>query len=377
MTTRFIPNSLIAMSVAFILGGPVCAIAQEIPVMSIAAMTGPAGFAGTPEQNGIRLAFEEANKNGVLGKATVKLIEGDYASDKAQAINLANQAIQRHQVLLSLGPTASPDGIALGYIFNEAKTPMISFATSPDITATGKWVYKIQQSSADTIPELAKYVLSKAGIKRVALVFDNSNDGNIESKTLFGKAITAGGGTIVADEAISSKESNFLPLVTKLASMNLDGIFLAVYAEQAANVMIQLRQAGVPAKVRFLGAQAVATPRLMEIGGKAAEGTLVTGEYSPGVDRPLNKAFEAAYKARYGVTADFFAAIGYSMGLVALQAIKDAGPNPDREKVLAALEKIKDVPVVVGSGLWNHNNRNGHYGVNVIEVKDGKFALAN
>lgn len=352
------------------------ALADELPIMSIAAMTGGAGFAGTPEQNGIRLAFEEANASGFLDGDTIKLIEGDYASDKAQAINLANQAIQRHQVILSLGPTTSPDGIALGYIFNEAKTPMISFATSPEITATGEWVYKMQQSSADTIPELAKYALEKAGVKRVALVYDGANDGLIEAKTLFGNAITAGGGEIVADEAVGSKDTNFLPLVTKLASMEIDAIFFATYAEQGGNIMIQLQQAGLEKTVRYFGSQGISSPKLMEIAGPAAEGTLVTGEFTPGIDSPLNKAFEAAYKARYGSDPDFFAAIGYSAGQVALQAIKAAGPAPDRAKVLAALQAVRDVPVVVGSGLWNHNNRNGSYGVTVLQVKDGKFTLA-
>jgi branched-chain amino acid transport system substrate-binding protein len=350
--------------------------AQEITLMSIAAMTGSAGFAGAPEQKGIRLAIEEANKNGYLGGARIKLIEGDYASDKAQAIDLANQAIKRDHVLLSLGPTTSPDGIAVGYVFNEAKTPMISFATSNQITTSGPWVFRIQQGGGETVPALAKYAYNKAQVHSVALIYDGANDGLIESKKMFGDAIKAEGGSVVADEAVSSKETNFLPLATKLAGMDLDGIYFSTYAEQAANIMIQLRQAGLPANVRFLGAQGVSTPRLMQIGGTAVEGTLVTGEYVPGLDSQLNKAFEAAYRARYNSDADFFAAIGYSMGLVALQAIKEAGPHADQQKVRDALDKIHDVPVVVGSGLWNHKDRNGNYGAVVLTVKNGKFAVA-
>ena len=91
---------------------------DEIPVMTILAMTGSVGFAGMAENNGIRLAIDEANQSGYLGKAKVKLIEGDYASEKAQAISLAKQAIKLHRVVLSLGPTLTTDGIALGQIFN-------------------------------------------------------------------------------------------------------------------------------------------------------------------------------------------------------------------------------------------------------------------
>lgn len=82
-----------------------CAFAQarEIPIMSIQSVTGAAAFAGVSYRNGIRLAADEANRKGVLGSARIKLIERDNASDKGQAINLANAATDRERVVLTLG----------------------------------------------------------------------------------------------------------------------------------------------------------------------------------------------------------------------------------------------------------------------------------
>ena len=369
-------SAFAGIGVASLLALAAPAQAQEIPVMSIGALTGAAGFAGVVETNGIRMAFDEANAKGLLGNAKVKLIEGDDATDKGQAISLAEQAIKRHEVVLSLGPTISPNAIAIAPVFNEAKTPMISFATSNAITAVGPYVFRIQMSPVETVPPLVKYMTDTAKARKIAIVYDKSNDAFVEGKGIFTEALKASGGTVVAEEAVLSKDTNFVALATKLASADIDGVYLIALVEQAANIIIQLKQAGISEKVKFFGEQGLASPRLSAIGGKAVEGTIFPGQYLAGVDRPLNKAFEQAYKARYNAEPDFFAAVGYSMGLVALQALKNAGPNPTRDGVRDAIQSLKDVPVVVGNGLWNHKDRNGLYGVVITTLKDGKMVVA-
>jgi branched-chain amino acid transport system substrate-binding protein len=372
MTIRF---RALAASAAFAmagLGAP--AWAQEIPVAAIFSHTGPTAFAGVPVNNGIRLAFEQANQAGTFGSAKVKLIEGDYAGDKGQAINLANQAIKRDKVVLSFGPNTSADSIAAGPVFNDGKTPMYALATMPAVLETGPWAFKAQSAATEQLPLVSKYVLEKTSARKVAIVYDRTNDGMIDHKNLFRDPFKAGGGVIVSEEGLASNETNFLPLVTKILSQNVDAVFMSLYAEQAGNLMVQLRQAGLPASVRFFGNTSMASPRVVAIAGKAAEGAVAVSEFIAGQER--NKAFEAAYKARYNVDADSWAAIGYSMGLVGVRAIKDAGPNPTPEKVREAFMKLRNVPVPVGSGSYSLNDRNPSYGAVIVQVKDGKFVAA-
>ena len=65
--------------------------AQEVPIGVLSAQSGSTAFSGVPMANGTHLAVDEANQKNYLGTAKVKLIDGNYASDKAQAISLANQ----------------------------------------------------------------------------------------------------------------------------------------------------------------------------------------------------------------------------------------------------------------------------------------------
>lgn len=350
--------------------------ADDITVVSIQAMTGPASFAGAVFQQAIQLAVDEANAKGGIHGSKVNVIERDNAGDKGQAINLANQAIGRDRALLVLGPTTTADTLAVAPVFNEKRTPFIGFAGSDAILKAGPWTLKFRQGTDVDGPLLAKHVLEKTPARKVALVFDRTNEALIEFKNVFRDAFKAGGGTVVAEEAVVSSDSNFLPLATKLKAMDVDAVYLTSYAEQSANIVRQLRQAGLPEKVRILGSLAVVSPKFLSVAGKAAEGLIAISDYVPGMERPLNKSFDAAWRARYKSEPDSYAATGYSQAQVVLATLKEAGPNPTREKVRDAYMRLRDVPVVVGSGSWTHTDRHPRYGALVLVVKDGKFTLA-
>jgi branched-chain amino acid transport system substrate-binding protein len=91
----------------------------------------------------------------------------------------------------------------------------------------------------------------------------------------------------------------------------------------------------------------------------------------------LNAAFIEAYKARYGMAPDNWAAMGYSTALIGIAAIRAAGPRPDREKIRVQLAKSAKVPVVIGDGLWTlDGGRQPSYGAAILQVKNGAFVAA-
>lgn len=369
-------KTLVSTAAILAIVGSSLARADTLPLVSIQSMTGPTAFAGAIFQKSIQLAVDEVNLKGGIHGQKISVIERDYASDKGQAINLANQAIDRDRALFVLGPTTTADTLAVAPLFNEKRTPFIGFAGSDAILKAGPWTLKFRQGTDVDSPILAKYVLEKTPIRKVALVFDRTNEALIEFKNSFRDAFKAGGGTIAVEEAVVSSDSNFLPLATKLKSMDVDAVYLTSYAEQSANIALQLRQAGLPDKVRILGSLAIVSPKFLSVAGKAAEGVIAISDYVPGTDRPLNKAFDAAYQARYKTEPDSYAATGYSLAKVALASLQEAGPNPTREKVREAYMRLRDVPVVVGTGSWSHTDRRPKYGALVLTVKDGKFIAA-
>ncbi|MDB5829058.1 MAG: Branched-chain amino acid transporter, amino acid-binding protein, partial [Variovorax sp.] len=119
----------------------------------------------------------------------------------------------------------------------------------------------------------------------------------------------------------------------------------------------------------------LASLNFIKIGGKAVEGTYIVSDYAPSNPSPQNVAFVKAYTAHYKAAPDVWAAMGYTIGQLAAQAVQNAGPNPDRTKIRDELGKLNRVPVVIGSGTWSVNSaRQPSYGGVLLQVKNGGFA---
>ncbi|UUZ62821.1 ABC transporter substrate-binding protein [Polaromonas sp. P1-6] len=160
-------------------------------------------------------------------------------------------------------------------------------------------------------------------------------------------------------------------------SRDQDCVFISATAPQGANVILQLRQAGLDPKTKVIGHVTLISPQFVQRGGKAVEGAYVMGDWLAGGMNDFGRAFARDFKAKYKTDADGWAAIGYSGMRVAINAIKNAGPSPTREAVRTALAKTKDVPVVIGQGKYSLDEQRVPFsGMNVLQVKDGQFVLA-
>ncbi len=348
---------------------------KDIPVGVFNAMTGAYAFGGVPIQNGMKLALEEANAAGLPGGNKFKIFEGDTAGEKGQTISLVNQFVKRDNAMLLLGPTTSGEALAGAPVANELNVPILAIGSSPGIPATGPWAFKIQATPVDIMNFLGKLAVEKLGVKRVVTVIDQSNDGYVGQKNALVDYMKGAGATIVADEKFVASESNFLALATKVATMQTDAIFIAAPAEVAANLIIQIRQAGLDPKVKIIGPSTFGSLGFIKAGGKAVEGTYVVADYSPNNTTAANVAFVKAYQAKYKAVPDNWAGMGYALGTVAVQAVRNAGPAPDRTKIRDALAKLNKVPVVLGTGTWSvDDKRNPSYGGVLLQVKDGNFS---
>ncbi|MBS3652034.1 ABC transporter substrate-binding protein [Pseudaminobacter sp. 19-2017] len=354
---------------------PSWAETAKIGVMN--ALTGPYAFGGVPIQNGMKLAIEQANTSGALGDLKLEVVEADSAGDKAQTITLVSKFAQSDNVLMILGPTTSLEATGGAPVANDQKVPLFAIGSSTAILDAGPYSYKVQQVGMDIMGHLSKYAAEKLGVKKVSLVFDRANDGFVGQKDAFKKLLVEEGVEIVSEEGILSSDTDFLALATKLASQDINAFFVAAPAEVGSNVLLQARQGGVPPEVLFLGPSTFGSESFITTAGGASEGAYVVADYFVGDPTPINQDFVRAYTEAYGASPDNWAAMGYALASLAVQAIKDAGPGPDRDKVKDALGKLRDQPTVLGTHVWTlDDKRNPSYGAAVITVKDGKFELA-
>ena len=376
--TRFtLPSALRAATVvtAVLLAG--AAHGQEVRIAVPAALTGPYAFVGVPITNGIVLALEEAQASGAFGNLKVKWSVDDDASDKAQAITLVSR-YAHDNVDLVLGPTSSIEAGAAAPVANDLQIPLLSPALSEVVTKAGKWSFKVTSAPTQVMGSLATYAVQKEKIKSIALVFVRDNEGYISQKNTMKSALASSDVKVLAEESVVGSDTDFSALATKLIALKPEALFIAAPPEIAANVILQARQNGLPASTKLLGVSTMASPQFSKIGGSAVDGTVFVADYFVGNPSDANKKFVQAYTRKHNTPPDNWAAVGYTLGQMGILAIKNAGPHPDRAKIRDALERTKNMPVILGTGSLNlDQNRNPYYGAAVLTVKQGQLALAD
>jgi branched-chain amino acid transport system substrate-binding protein len=204
------------------------------------------------------------------------------------------------------------------------------------------------------------------------------DDAHVINQKAFASYLTSRGVNLAVQEGIKVNDTDFAALATKIASIaNLDCVYMSAFAPQSANLIRQLRQAGLDSTVKIIGDNALASPDFIAKGGTAVEGVYLYGDWAPGGASEEGRRFAAQFRERYGNPPDNWAAMGYSAMRVIATAIKSAGSNPTRDGVRAALAKSSDVPVVVGSGKFSLDaERVPHYGNVVLTIKNGQFVTA-
>jgi branched-chain amino acid transport system substrate-binding protein len=355
-----------------LLAVPIHAIAAELVIGVPVAESGVFSFVGVAVRNGLQVALNEINSKNYLGNTKLKVLVEDTQSDKNQAITLCNRFSIRDNALIVLGPTSTPESLAVAPISTENSIPFLTTA-SADISQSGDWMFKVTSTPKAIMEPLAKYAIEKLKVQKVGLVYLRDNDSYIAQMNGVKEHLVKTGVNIVAEETIVGSDTDFLAISTKLVAAKPDTIMISATAELSANVIIQVRQAGIPNNVRFLGTPSLASQQFLIVGGKAVEGTIYVADYSSGGKNQFNQNFVAAFQAKHNQVPDNWAAVGYTQMWLAAQAIKNAGQEPTRKKVRDELIALKNIDTVLGEGKYSFDGkRTPVYGGFIMTVKDGK-----
>lgn len=350
--------------------------AQEVKLGVVMSNTGTYAFVGTPVINAVRMAFDEMQASNYFGTTKVTLMVEDNRSNTQEALSLLTRMATRDNAVMVIGPVATGEAMAAAPVANELKIPIFTTATSPAVLKPGPWVFKVTETPDQYMSLLGDYVAQRRKPKACFTVTIRDNEGYITQHNAFRDTIKKGGVGIAAEESILSTDTDFTALGTKIANAKADCLFLSTPPEQGANIILQARQAGMAANTLLVGNTGMGSANFVKAGGSAVDGTIFTAESVPTGVNDLAKTFITNYTKRYNVAPDSWAMVGYSMGLIAGNAIKVAGPNPTREKVREAMLATKNLPVVIGRGTWSITDpatRIPSFGYAVMKIQGGKF----
>jgi branched-chain amino acid transport system substrate-binding protein len=336
------------------------------------AFSGKEAAFGVSANKGVILAFEEANAaGGVLGRK-VELIDEDNQSKAGESATIAKKFVSRDKVVAVLGGNVSVNSLEAAPILQNAKIPMIAISsTNPRVTEMGSYIFRVCFIDPFQGAVLAKFALNTLHAKRAAIITSVSNPYSVGISKVFREKFAAGGGVIAAEQKHSEGDKDFRAQLTAIKAAGVDCIFHSSNYTEGALICIQAKQLGLD--VPIFGGDAWEAPQLIEIGGKAVEGTYYSTHGSPESTAPEVRNFVRQFRARWnGETPDSIAALGYDAARLLFDSLRRAGTT-ESAKLREAIATTRDFAGVTGR-ITIDQDRNATKSAVILTVKDGKFA---
>ncbi len=346
--------------------------ADPIKIGQYGAFSGKEAAFGVSARKGVILAFEEANAaGGVLGRP-VELITEDNQSKAGESATIAKKFVSRDKVVAVLGGNPSTNSLEAAPILQNARIPMIAISsTNPRVTEMGNYIFRVCFIDPFQGAVPAKFARDTLKVQRAAILTSVNNPYSVGLSKVFREKFTEAGGVIAIEQRHSEGDKDFRAQLTAIKNANVDVIFHSSNYTEGALVCIQARQLGFTGPL--FGGDAWEAPQLIEIGGKAVEGTYYSTHASPESTAPEMVNFIAKFRARWdGETPDSIAALGYDAATMLFDALKRAGTT-DSAKLRDAIATTRDFSGVTGR-ITIDQDRNATKSAVILTVKDGKFA---
>ena len=346
-------------------------VAREWRVGAYLSLSGPETQFGVDTKEGIELAISQINEAGGVSGKPVKVLFEDDKSSPQEASNKVLQLIDRDKVVAVLGEIASSRSKIGGIVANRRRVPMISpFATNPDVTKIGPFVFRVCFTDDAQGRAAAHFVADTLKKKRVAILYAADDLYSSGLAAELRKEALRIGLEIVGEKQFLKNETNFTTYITELSAASPDIIYAPVYYSAMIPIARQAAAAGVKGDV-FLGGDGWDAEALLKDAGAEMEGAYFTNHFAPDVPWPSSQAFVKAYRDRFKREPSSLSAVGYDATLLLADAIaraKAGTPQAIRE----AIAETKDFHGATGS-ITIDADRNADTAIAIVRIKYRKF----
>jgi len=300
-------------------------------------LTGGIAHLGKDNENGVRLALDQANAKGMtIGGKKVKfeLMAEDDQADPKLGPTIA-QKFADAKVAGVVGHLNSGVTIPASAVYNQAGIPMISgSATNPKLTEQGfKTIFRTVGRDDQQGPAIAQY-LANMKVKKVAIADDATAYGEGLANEVE-KTLKAAGVQVVAREKATDKTTDFKAILTKMKGKAPDAVFYGGMDATGGLLLKQARELGMKAVFTF--GDGACTDKMKELAGAAADGLLCSQAGIP--PQAASKAFLDAYKKLFNMDPILYAPFTYDAANLLIEAMKKAN-SADPAKYLPELQKI-------------------------------------
>jgi branched-chain amino acid transport system substrate-binding protein len=342
----------------------------EVKIGHVGPLTGQIAHLGKDNENGARLAIEEANaaKIKIDGKEVkFTLVAEDDQADPKVGTTVAQKMVDA-KVVGVVGHLNSGTSIPASPIYNQAGIPVISgSATNPKLTEQGfKTQFRVVGRDDQQGPAIASYLAENNKPQTVAVIDDATAYGegiaNEVEKTLKAAKIT-----VLPREKGTDKTTDWKAVLTKLRGRNPDAVFYGGMDATGGPLLKQGRELGIKAVFAF--GDGACTDEMSKLAGPAADGLLCSQAGLP--PQAADKKFLDAYKKKFNVDPILYSPFTYDAANMLIQAMQKAN-STDPKKYLPELAKL-DFSGATGKIAFDSKGDRKDAEMTIFTMKGGKI----
>ena len=379
------PSALVfpALLIATMLLWPACKGGSQsgqgntVKIGVVTSLTGSNAAFGQAHKNGYTIALEEINaKGGLLGKK----VELDYYDDQSrpdQAVQGVSKLVDQDHVPIILGAYSSESTRAIVPVVTQKQIPLIMpTAVADNVVETGsQWVFRICAGSGSYASATLDFLKNNGDPKTLAIVYENTNFGQSNNKSMTGAA-QAAGLKLVESEAYQASSPDYKSVLQRVKNKNPEVIYFASYLLDASTLMRQAEQVNLNPKYYTsagTGFAAAEFPTPDKGAGKYAENTYSVSQWLPSVKWKGSAEFDDKYFKLTHTHPAYHGMESYAALIVAAAAIDNA-KSAQPQAIRDALRQLNIPETPFGPIKFDARGQNQHP-VIVTQVQGGKYKV--
>ncbi len=353
---------------------------KSVKLGAIYSITGKGAEWGEHSKIATEIAVDEINKAGGIGGVPLEVLVQDTGTEVAPAISLARKLILEDKVLAILGPCFSSEFEALAPLLDRLKTMIVSQCSAkPGISALSQWAFRNTLTSDKQLAPAVEIWQKRYRIKSAAIIYDSADAvSSAEGSAVLPALLKKAGIEVKESLTYQTKDIDFSAQITKVKSLNPDGIALGACYQQAANIVREARKQGL--KQPFLAGACTGSPEFAKLVGKDGESSVIGSAGWPDDPRPKTAAFLKKFMEKSGGKKPNYGGMrAYDNVYIMKWVIETGGVSneakdldADRDHIRVGWTKVKDFDGVTGLTTINAE-RDGGGKPTVLTVKDGQF----
>jgi branched-chain amino acid transport system substrate-binding protein len=352
---------------------------QVVKIGHVAPLSGAQAHYGKDNENGVRMAIEDLNAQGVtIGGKKIKfeIQAEDDAADPKQG-TAAAQKLCDAKVAGVVGHLNSGTTIPAAKVYNDCGIPHVTgAATNPALTKPGyKTTYRIIANDLALGAGLAFYAADTLKLKKVAIIDDRTAYGQGVAE-VFKKTATSKGMQVVDEQFTTDKATDFMSILTAIKAKAPDAVFFGGMDPQAGPMLRQMEQLGM-ANVKYFGGDGICTAEIAKLAaGAKTLGNVVCAEGGASLAKmPGGTAWKAKYDKKYPNQFQVYSPYTYDATFVLVDAMKRA--NSVDPKVYTPKLIETNYKGVTANIAFEPNGELKNPSITLYVYKDGKKSPLN